>query len=311
MTATPPSAPGRRALQRRTRLGLAHLALALGFGLACAACDPLDGALTDDVELDDDTGVDDDSAGSEGVSLSSVEYILSFSWGDAEALDSGGWATVNDLGYRVEVEHGYLISYSASLSPCTPATDTTSDANTTASLGERLLGELLLPQTAFAGHSSVADPSQLEAPTVEDLSRPESRTLGTLSFEPADYCWAHYLAAQADEDTPSLPTDADLEGITLTLEGQVWLDETHSEPFVVNATTASGVLVDLDAALSDGDDLTDEGRHATLKITRDLAHAFDGFDFTTDDPSDLDRLVLRHLVQEASIEVEVRASATA
>lgn len=286
----------RRPSARRRLLGRVVLGLALGSALS--ACDSTDD-LTDELELEADADADEDADAPQGVELSSAEYLLTYAWGEAEPLEGGGWTTVNDLGYRVEVELGYLVSYSASLSPCTPADTSTS---TTASLGERLLGGLLLPQTAFAGHASVADPSQIEAPTIEDLALPTDRTFGAIDFEPADYCWVHYLAAQADEDTPSLPTDAEMEGATLYLEGQVWIDDAHAEPFSLRATTASGVLASLREAAPDDPSAAAEA--ASLTVVRDLAHAFDGFDFATDDPAELDRLVLRHLVQEATVELQ-------
>ena len=287
----------RRPLARRRHLRRVVLCLALGPALT--ACDPAD-SLTDEPELD--AAADADVDAPQGVELSYAEYLLTYAWGEAEPLEGGGWTTVNDLGYRVEVELGYLVSYSASLSPCTPAGTADTSSSTTASLGERLLGRLMLPGTAFAGHASAADPSQIEAPTLEDLALPTDRSFGATEFEPADYCWVHYLAAQADEDTPSLPADAEMEGATLYLEGQVWIDDAHAEPFTLRATTASGVLVDLRQAPSD--DPSAAGEAATLTVVRDLAHAFDGFDFATDDPAELDRLVLRHLVQEATVELQ-------
>ncbi len=287
MTIRPPHRPSRHALAR-------PLALALALTAPTLACDALDTELHVGAEASPDDEADDDL--STGVSLSSIEYILAFSWGDAEPLDGGGWATVNDLGYRVEIEAGYLASYSASLSPCTPVD--TSASNTTASLSERVLGGLLVPTTAFAGHAEAADPSQIEAPRIEDLANPTESTFGAAEFELADYCWAHYLAAGTDEATASLPTDADMDGVTLYLEGTVWLDENSAEPIMIQTTTASGVLEGIDLESLEA---AVEGEHGTLTITRDLAHAFDGFDFATDDPADLDRIVLRHLVQEAAV----------
>ncbi len=52
------------------------------------------------------------------------------------------------------------------------------------------------------------------------------------------------------------------------------------------------------------DDPSAAAETASLTVVRDLAHAFDGFDFATDDPAELGRLVLRHLVQEATVELQ-------
>ncbi|MCA9636645.1 MAG: hypothetical protein KC420_11515, partial [Myxococcales bacterium] len=92
--------------------------------------------------------------------------------------------------------------------------------------------------------------------------------------------------------------------ITLYLEGHVELSEGSAEPFTIAATSASGILVDLADALAQPNGA---GTHASVVVTRDLARAFDGIDFVNDDPAELDRAVLRNLVQGSSVEIRLSA----
>ncbi|MEZ4453171.1 MAG: hypothetical protein R3B09_27160 [Nannocystaceae bacterium] len=297
-------------LVRPGRLAAGVLVLALAPAAGCLRDNPewthdtaTETETETETETDTDGATDTDGdtttgAGADaGAEVTAVTYDLTWSWGQATPLPGGGWTTVNDLGITVEVRRGYLVAFSAALSPCTPASAGASAPAPT--LPERLLSAVAAPSSAWAGHTGIADPSQVEPIVIEDLGAPVDLRLGEQSFSAARYCWIHYLAAHATDAATGLPEDLDLVGVTLYLEGTYSVAEGSAEEFTASIGAASGSLVELDGARIDGS----EGPSAHVVVTRDLGRAFDGVDLGAVDSEALARAVLGNLVGAADLAI--------
>ena len=233
-----------------------------------------------------------------------LSYRLDWSWGQAEPSSDGvGWEVVTDLGYKVVVEEGFLVTYSMEVVECDPVIPEGFGA---------WLWKQVGPGVAWAGHSGLAEnPAAIRVSRVESLTSPKALVLGPLELAPQRYCNIHYLVARADEDTLELPTEVDLDRVSVYIRGS-WQapDSAAAVPFQFETALAAGVLFDLfplgafDTERS-GVEFDTSLQGAQVVITRDLGRFFDGLDFVETEGAALERALLRTFMQNTRIEVEL------
>lgn len=218
-----------------------------------------------------------------------ITYDLSWNT-DGVTFTDDGWQVENNLGYTVEVERGYVVSYSVTANYCPHRHG----------LLANLLG-FITPATAFAGHNSEHDVAELTASYNESLIALETVTLGTVTVNEPSYCEGHYLIASTDTDAATLPDDVDMYATSLYIEGQyIAPDSTTAVPFTIQSPLAWGTI----QTLSENDS-PDSIFHVTigdtpvvLNFERQLASMFDGVDFSTMDERTQAMTILRALTDQ-------------
>ena len=271
-----------------------------------------------------------------------IAYRVDWDWGRARAysdeVGAEGWETENDLGYRVRVTQGYLVSHSAQLTACPeeaadhdPDTDAgaadvadvgrMSAAKSFSIAGSEPLPTLralldLRPRIAHAGHGEDYGPTAVLTSSVESLLHPELLEFGRLSVNaPVDrrYCEAFYLIAAAGSTAKGLPTDVDMVGSSVYVEGYYsWVDgsgatdEGIETPFTLSTSLANGTIVDLDVLtlVDESTDQIDVDRNFDVHILRDLGAIFDGINFDAMDDADRANALIRALINATSIAVD-------
>ena len=213
----------------------------------------------------------------------SLAYGLGWDRTGTEAVGSG-WRTTNDLGYRVELQSGQLVSYSLRLHPCELAAP--------AAPGIGWLGGV-----AHAGHSDLGDPSNLPASRAEDIAAAEDAVISRISFEETEYCEAAYTIARADGSTLNQPEEPVMEGLSIHMEG-TW-QKAGAEPvaFLLQSTIPSEEYAGLPEIWSGGD-----GPDGTLRATRRLGRLFSGMDFEQETDARLAKRALLNLSENAVLE---------
>lgn len=228
----------------------------------------------------------------DGVVISAAVWTLAWDDEGVSYPEAGGFEVETDLGYRVHVESGWVLSHSVSLGPCE-----TASAPAEASwwgLGVR---------TARA-HTGSTEPSTIETSRIEDLLSARDVEVSN-SFPAARYCRAHWLLARPTGET------AGAEGVSME-NRSVLLNGTFERGgvaagFAIDTWWPQGVLIDLpltmdgaehEAARRDG-----EPRHAFVTVTRYLGRMFDGVDFEVASQDEIDGRVLDNLAGGADIEV--------
>lgn len=214
-----------------------------------------------------------------------VVYTTTWDWGAAQPDPAGGWHVVNDLGYEVHLQDGYIVTYSATLGECPHSHSFLA-----------WLVSLLTPNSAAAGHNSEADPAQINASFVDSLAQPTAHEWGTVLVNEPSYCEGHYLVARADHTTAGSSAAFETSiSITGTYQS-VMSDEIQS--FTLTSAVAWGTL----GPLLDGDaqgnvhiEIGNEAVH--IDIRRQLDRLFDGIDFATISESAFAQAVLRNLLQ--------------
>lgn len=210
------------------------------------------------------------------------------------AADDDGWTVVTDLGYQVRLDAGWLVNYSVQLVPCEIAK---AESRAVEFMRAALRG--LNPiQTAWAGHGDDNDVTTVFG-VVEDLAHPLSTTSPDVALGETDYCSLHYLVARADQEVVERPEDVDLERLSLTFSG-AWSNEegTESGEFDIATAVGFGVILALPEDMVLG---SEDAAH--FVITRHLDEVFAGVDFATSDSEDLERAVVRAIVESATLTV--------
>lgn len=225
-----------------------------------------------------------------------ITYETQWDWGTATPTDNG-WQVVNNLGYTVMVEKGYIVSYSTQLIYC----------EHTHSIFD-WLGSVFAAAVVHAGHNSSgdADPASVVASMVESLSQPETGIMGTVTVEEPTYCTGHYLAARGSSDGLNMPTDKDMYGVTLYIEGTYQAPDSEiAISFTAETNLANGQMRDLFAP----DDLTNPihvGIGETpvrIGIVRYLDTLFDDADFATMDSAALGKTILWSMLDDMQMVV--------
>lgn len=252
------------------------LALALLTSLAVACGEP----------MDDDEGTDSDAL-EPADPEDALDLLAPPELGPTEPLiaevhyqtrwnqyPAGAWTTVTDLGYRVTVERGGLVNYSAALVECLDA----------------------------RGHGSSINPTQTTRAVFESLTSPAPGLLDARTFTASRFCHAHYLVARSDDDTLGLPEEPALAGLSLWVAGRYQApgaEEGDEVPFEIAATSPFGALFELPTGdMAEG---SDEPMRATIVIERELDTLLDGVDFEHDDDDARARQVVENAVAHTTV----------
>ena len=234
-----------------------------------------------------------------------VSYVLEWKKTKVEQSPAGdGWEVTNDLGYRVGLTRGYVVTRSLELIPCNPVPPI--------SLLRRL-GNFIGPRPAYAGHSAIADPSATKKAEVESLLNPQPHSVATLYPGPQKYCQTHYLIARADQSANGLPADVDMVDQSVRLEG--WFRRpgvNDRTPFAVATGIANGKLFELPRRQDQPSlALNTESASGVILVRRDLDSIFDHVDFANMDAKRIGREVLANLINNAEIELQVKLDGAA
>ena len=220
-----------------------------------------------------------------------ITYQLSWDT-DGVTFTDESWQVENDLGYVVNVERGYVVSYSATANDCPHRHG----------LLANLLG-FITPATAFAGHSTEHDPAQITPSYNESLTALETITLDTVTVNEPSYCEGHYLIAATDTNSATLPDDVDMYATSLYIEGEYTAPNGDTSiPFTIDSSLAWGALQTLTTDQSDGAYHVEIGdTPVLLNIERQLATMFDGLDFATMNARTQEMTILRTLTEHTRI----------
>lgn len=304
-------------------LATSALLVAVFLVAACVAgSEPVDtGAGADlDGTLDiNSTGSDRTSASADGApSVGEIVYRFDWDLSGVDVADDGiGVALTNDLGYRIEVDLGYLVTFSTELVEC-PSADAQEEDTAQDELEEedhedfpdaaRWLGHIFGMGVAHAGHSSLdPNPAKLTVRLVEHLHVPASSEVGRVTAEGDRYCQIHYLAGKTMKDRANPAADVDMIGRSLYLVGRVQAPGAESfTELLVDADFANGVLLDLPESGGTVEagviDTAVEG--ATVTLVRSMATLFDGVDFDGMSDAEVANQIMKALVAGVSVEVQ-------
>jgi len=230
-----------------------------------------------------------------------VEYRLDWVWERATATSDGAaWEVVNDLGYRVRVTRGYVVSYSMELVECPKE-------RTPISVGS--LGRLprsIFESTAFAGHASgTPNPAAIHPMQVESLTAPRARDAGTVTLAPQTYCQLHYLVGRASRDAAGLPPDLDMVDTSLHIDGTyVAPGASTTVPFVIHTAAAYGALFD-HAAHMPAIRVDTGSNGARVVVRRHLGSIFDGVDFAQMRPPVMASQTLKALIDHVDVQIDL------
>lgn len=220
----------------------------------------------------------------------------------------GGWSVETDLGYRVRIDRGRLVTHSIELVACTDDGAAATDAPRRSPL------TLLRPRVALAGHGESNNPTKVVVARGEDLTRPETMALGQVELDGVplaeSYCEGFLLAAASALDTAT--ESAEQGSASLVLEGS-WRAPGSGEdqPLALRSELAwggAGALaveqprrVSLAALTGRGDveswRPSRSSAQAQVTLERDLGALFDGLDLASSDPETQARAVLRALAE--------------
>ncbi len=222
----------------------------------------------------------------DAIEVASVAYQLDWDRTGAQQT-ADGWAITTDLGYRVFLEAGTVVTYHATLAPCEETT-----------VASRLLG-LALGAPAWADHAVVDDPSLVLASAAEDLVAGQALVLDPGTIETAEYCGFNWLLARGDEGTV-------YEGTTLALQA-VWQapDGAWGE-LAVQTDWADGRLLDWVDLDTTGLEPNDAPYDLELVVERDLGRLFDEIDLATATDNEVPWALLENLLDHARVEVRPR-----
>ena len=233
-----------------------------------------------------DVLVDTEREGDDPIVRERVRYTLDWDWGEAQPHSSGGWTTVNDLGFLVHVEGGKVVTRGLELLPC----HTMPMASPTA-----LLNRWLAPVTAYAGHGSLLpNESKITRSYEEDLAKPEALFLESRVVTDPAYCQAHYLIARPRGTGPGASAF------------EVWGNWSRAEDgpctaFRVEYSAAYGEIQDLLDAASGAPAQRSIVGGVEITVVRSLHAMFDGIDLSETPPEKLGSQILKSLVSGSKI----------
>jgi hypothetical protein len=235
-----------------------------------------------------------------------VRYELSWdARGVTRPAGEAAWQVVNDLGYRVRVERGYLVARSMELVECGGSSERVAGLPS-------LVGAVLGPPPAYAGHGSMApNPVAISTPHIESLLAAEHAEAGRVPLPNVAYCRVHYLVARADRSAVGLPADLDMLDKSVRVEGAYLAPgATEEVPFALATSIANGALVELFppgrfAVAQDAFRLTGDVAGARVVIRRRLATLFDGIRLDEASTGDAARRLVENVIDDATVEVAV------
>lgn len=185
-------------------------------------------------------------------------------------------------GHRITLTRAYVTVQSVDIRPCPRTTR-----------AWRWLRALSPIGTAEA--HTATNPMRLGTPHVSGLAGAEAAlALGTLQPPPGSYCTVFPTFAPADSDAEGLPSDVNMTGQTLLLEGEVVLASGGAaRPFRL----VSSGSVNVNLAL-EGLTLTEEAPEASRAIVLAYDRWFDGVDLTSPEAA---QRVLENVAGTASV----------
>ena len=220
-----------------------------------------------------------------------IRYTLAW---DTEGITitPNNWEVVNDLGYRVQVEQGYLVSNQTRLIAC----------EHTHGLIEWLQHRLGMPK-AQAGHGADVDEAAIFDASVESLTAFTAISFGSVTVHEPSYCQAHYLAARALRDTRNLPTDTDLFNITLWVSGTYSDAERTNVPFSISTNLNYGQIIPLQTPSLQSIHAEVGAQPVEVEIVRSVRHLFDGVDFVSMDEAQQGKAILWNMLKNLRAQV--------
>jgi len=240
-----------------------------------------------------------------------IHYALDWEWGRAKPLASGsGWEVVNNLGYRIEIDKMYLVTYRTGLIACEEADLVDVNRVNPYQMCTAARWSWSLVSTAYAGHSFTDDdPVVINTQHVEDLSNPKSFDLGLVTVSEQRYCRLHYLLARAEREATGLPEDVALVDSSTYFEGRYYAPGSNEAvTFSVLDSSADGALIDITAETPSTSqalgmiNVNFEG--ARVHIIRNLGLMWDDVDFLSMSSRDIARRVLGNLTSTLKVEIE-------
>lgn len=229
-----------------------------------------------------------------GALLRGATWTLTWDKARVTPIEEGGWEVSTDLGYRVHVTSGWLVSYSVSLGLC-PTGETDSGASA--------LSRFFRVRSAQAHEDGNA--STIDLQHAEDLTGGlEPRVPWSAAFPAERYCRVHWLAGRGDERVDS-PDGVDLYGRSVVLTG-TWEREGTRRVLAVSTWWPQGYLVDLDPLVVEKAPDDGEARVAHVTVKRRLGALFDGIDLASATGEVLAGRVLENLARTTEASVELR-----
>lgn len=210
---------------------------------------------------------------------------------------AGQLLLTNDLGYRIELAQGYIVTLSVELVPCEKW-----GSRQPVGSQARLYG-WLVGRPAYAGHRRVLSQRRLQHSTAESVMTLADWKLGRLVPPDVTYCKAHYLIGRAFAATQSLPQNVDLRNRSIYLKGTYQKPNTTDRlAFEIMTSEASGRIVSL--SNSDGSSFNKRlPPNTRLDVERKLVRLFDGVDFKMPHRPETVRKILGNLVRSTVITV--------
>ncbi len=229
-----------------------------------------------------------------GLELTGVTWTQSWdssavlSTEDANSAETGAgraWTTTTDLGFRVTVESGFLVTYSLSLRDCPqPA------------LRWSPIG------AAVAAHGPTGGPEALAHPRVTDLAKLAPVELATYRFGSIRKCGVEVLLARADRKTVGIPDGVDLYGRSIALAGR-WSRDGVETPFSWSSTLSNSRVTDLAEVTTTG-----SGTHARIDLHLAPGRMFDGIALDSMSEGLILRSILTNLIDQTAYRVTLTPS---
>ena len=232
-----------------------------------------------------------------------VLYSLEWDTTGAQRSQSGdAWTLDTDLGYRVQLAEGFLVSHSVELVEC--------DARPQP-LAQALLDSLstLAVRPARAGHAPSLNPSAFRSSYVEPIVAAAPTTTSRVLVGGRRYCDVDYLIARADVSAVGLPKAVDMVGKSLYLRGVYAARRQRPVPFTIATTVASGRRAGLFRPGHFGDEefravFDASSGDVVVRLRRRLAGMFDGVDFARSPERDWPHRILANLVDDMTVVYE-------
>lgn len=179
---------------------------------------------------------------------------------------------VNDLGYEITIDEGFVTTYSAELLACT----------------DNSLSDWLLPQTAYAGHGGDISAAKTTEPLTESLTQQTAVLLETRTIAANTYCDIQVvLGPDATTATPPLQ-------ITGSYRAP---NQDTAVSFSFQPELAWGNIIPLSTNIGKQDTAV------SITIQRDRNQLFNGINFASDSDETIEKALLRNLIH--SIEIEI------
>ena len=235
--------------------------------------------------------------------LREVLYTLEWTLGEATLhRDGSTWSVINDRGFEVVVEEGWLVSASVQLVPC----EGEAEPGETAGALDTLMRWFAIPEARAEHFGGLEDVSAVLTPIAEPLLGPSQLDIGPIAVGGLRYCAMHYLVNKATSNTRNLPESPTLSGVSLHLKGSYrFLEDPDAEaiPLAVSCSMPVGMLPDLESPPPDASrfEWEDDGTDLHVTITRQLGRLFDGVDFMAMSSDGVELRLLKSLSAQAEV----------